>query len=59
MALVRIHRQEEVEVGEGQEGRVEPCPRQDREEESRQNRSNPALEMAFEENHPYVGDFHV
>ena len=57
MALVRVHRQEEVEVGEDYPGQVEPFPRQDREEESRQNRSNPAQEMAFEENRPCVGDF--
>ena len=59
MALVRVHRQEEVEVGEDYPGQVEPCPRQDREEGSRQSRSSPALEMAFGENHPYVGDFPV
>ena len=57
--LVRVHRQGEVEVEEGDPGQVELCPRQDREEESRQNRSSPALEKAFEENHPYVGDFPV
>ena len=59
MALVRVHRQEEVEVGEDCPGQVEPCLRQDRAEESPQSRLSPALEMAFGENHPYVGDFPV
>ena len=53
--LARVHKQEE-EVGEGGVGPGQVEPQQGRGEGSRRNHLNPALEMAFEESHPYVGD---